>query len=93
MINVHESTLALSVYRAIQRCGSMTREQIAVHLRKHWEPGFDDADMAIAEKYLRSRGMVDGEGELRATRTDGGVAATVIRNPARETELIYGGAR
>lgn len=93
MINVHESTLALSVYRAVGRCGPLTPEQVVAFLRREWDPEFDADDLQLALGYLASRLMVVvGETVTASRLTRGGVAATVIRDPKDESSLIYGAA-
>jgi hypothetical protein len=88
MINVHESTLALSVYNALRRCGALTPERVITFLRRNWEPEFEAADLGLALKYLQKRGLVTVGETIAPTGTKDGAAVDVIRNPKRETELV-----
>lgn len=88
MINLHASTLALSVYNVLMRCGSVTPEQAVAILRRDWEPEFDAEDCGIARRYLETRGYLQ-PGELRPTRTRDSLPWPLIRAENRPTELVY----
>lgn len=93
MTGLHESTLALSVYNAIARDGTMTVTQAFAYLRKHWDV---DGQLELAEiyeglRYLEKRKLVTvADGTIAPTKLEGGAARTVIRHPAQQTELIFG---
>ncbi len=90
MTGLHESTLALSVYNAIARCGTMTREQALAVLQKHWEQQLDLAEMNLGVEYLVTRKMItEADGVLAPSKLVNGAAATVIRHPADATALTY----
>lgn len=90
MTGLHESTLALSVYNAIARHGTMTREQALAVLQRAWESGLEASEVDTGVAYLLQRKMVtDVNGVLSPARTAAGAAATVVRNPLAQTELVY----
>ncbi len=85
---IHESTIALSVYNAIQRLGAMNREQILTKLKAAWDPvtDLDEIDGGIA--YLLKRTLViETDGVVSARIVNNGAAATVVRDPCDQTEL------
>jgi len=93
MTGVHESTLALSIYTALTRAGDMSTEQALALLKRAWDERLEEEEVAQGLTYLLERKLVTvGDGVIRATRHDGGAAATVVRHPLRQTELVYGGA-
>jgi hypothetical protein len=90
MTGLHESTLALSVYNAIARCGQLSRAQLLTVLQKHWEASVAAEEIEAGIAYLLARKMVtEADGFVAAARTQSGAAATVIRDPMQQTELAY----
>lgn len=88
MTGLHESTLALSVYTAIQRRGSMSREQMLVMLREAWDARLEPVEIDEGIEYLITRKMViDQGGVVAASIVSNGAAATVVRDPRDQTEL------
>jgi hypothetical protein len=91
MTGLHTSTLALSVYTAIQRHGSLSDEQVLAVLRQNWLESVEANEIADGLAYLTARDMVTVEGGIiAAKRLRNGVAATVIRHPLDQTQLVYG---
>lgn len=90
MTGLHESTLGWSVYNALARCGRLSRPQALVVLTKHWEPEVESSEIDDGVAYLLKRGFVtEADGILAPVRTVNGAAATLIRNPLEQSELVY----
>lgn len=93
MTGLHESTLALSVYNAIARDGTMTRAQAFAYLQKNWDDGskleLDEIDQGL--QYLLARKLVTFADDVIApSRLESGAACTVVRHPLKQTELVFG---
>ncbi len=89
MMPVHESTLALSVYSALTRAGSMTLEQTLAHLQTHWAPQMVESEVLEGVGYLEVRGFVVTDGDmLHVCHVRGGVARPLARKRGAPTELI-----
>lgn len=89
MTGLHDSTLGMSVYNAIQRLGSISRHQALVFLQKNWAPGLEDTEVDAGANYLLRRKLVtEAAGILSARVLVRGAAATVARSPADSTELM-----
>jgi hypothetical protein len=90
MTGLHDSTLGLSVYNALARCGALSREQIRAVLTKAWHKGVEAEEIDAGVAYLLARRFVTEADDIVApARTVNGAAATVIRNPLDQTELAY----
>jgi len=91
MTGLHDSTLALSVYNAIARMGSMTYCQTLEALWAAWRPDMELSEVFGGVRYLTQRCLVSVVGDyIVATSLECGVARTVVRHPLRLTELVYG---
>ncbi|HTJ17841.1 MAG TPA: hypothetical protein VL494_13770 [Steroidobacteraceae bacterium] len=91
MTGLHESTLALSVYNAVARDGAMDGEQLLAYLRSNWDPRLEPNEVVAGCDYLKARRMiVVADGVVAPARLESGAARTVLRHPARQTELVYG---
>lgn len=91
MTGLHESTLALSVYNAVARMGSMNSTQLVTFLSKEWDGRVEVSEVEEGIDYLSRRKMVTiAGGNISPARLDRGAARTVLRNPARLTELVFG---
>ena len=89
MLPVHESTLALSVYNALLRVGSLTLDQVLTHLRANWAPEMVAEEVEIGVSYLRNRGLVALENAtLHVSHLRGGVARPIKRREDMPTELV-----
>jgi hypothetical protein len=89
MMPVHQSTLALSVYSALTRAGSMTPSQTLAHLRANWAPEMLEAELELGAQYLEARGFVVRDaGVLHARHVRDGAAHPLQRKPGQLTELV-----
>jgi hypothetical protein len=89
MTGLHDSTLALSVYTAIARHGAMGRAQLLATLQRAWMPAVEAPEIESGLRYLAARNIVtEADGVVAARVLVSGAAATVVRNPANQTELV-----
>jgi hypothetical protein len=94
MTGLHESTLALSVYNAVARLGSLNGDQIMTVLRNNWDDRVEPSEIAEGVRYLLKRKMVVvADGTVSAAQSEAGAARTILRHPARQTELIWGAGK
>lgn len=90
MTGLHDSTLALSVYNALARCGQLTREQILTVLKANWNEATEAEEIEIGIGFLARRNFIaESDGVLIPSHFERGTAATVIRNPLDNTELTF----
>ena len=67
----------------------MKREQILQVLRAQWLADFEAAELEAGVAYLLKRRIVtEADGVIAPRVTSNGAAATVVRNPVDQTELI-----
>jgi hypothetical protein len=91
MTGLHESTLALSVYNAVARLGTLNGAQLLEVLRRNWDERVDPDEIQQGVAYLLRRKMVTvAHGVVAPAKLEGGAARTILRNPARQTELVWG---
>ncbi len=91
MTGLHESTLALSVYNAIARVGSLTPAQAHEHLRSFWRSDVEPSEVFDGIAYLKTRLMVQQHSgaviPLRTVR--GGKPHPLRRSEVDRRELVY----
>jgi hypothetical protein len=91
MTGLHESTLALSVYNAVARLGTLNGAQLLEVLRRNWDNRVEPDEIQQGVSYLLKRKMVTiADGVVAPAKLEGGAARTILRNPIRQTELIWG---
>lgn len=96
MTGLHESTLALSVYNAVARDGTMTAAQAFAYLQRYWDVGamLELEEVYAGIRYLEKRKIVTvADGTIAPAKLENGAARTVTRNPAQQSELIFGRGR
>lgn len=90
MTGLHESTLALSVYTALVRHGSLTRDQACSVLSAAWDPRLERDEVDAGAEYLLARRLVvEADGVLTPSSFKNGAARTVIRSATDQTELVF----
>lgn len=91
MTGLHESTLALSVYNAVARLGTLNGAQLLDVLQRNWDERVEPDEIQQGIAYLLSRKMVTvAAGVVAPAKLEGGAARTILRSPVCQTELVWG---